>query len=192
MEELTLVFENNLEEVDIEYHHADRCDVICEICGKHIKYKHKRHMLSHSVDKPYECHLCNKRFRLPVVLKSHLKTHENVKPHQCKICGNCFVRPSVLRSHLLIHSGEKPYQCELCFSCFTQRSVLIRHLATHSDQKFYNCKLCNRKFRRKFSLEIHNQSKRHKLRVRIQLEDEKLTSNDAKEQPPILCVISAE
>lgn len=50
----------------------------CEICYKEFitEKSLKNHMLRHSDVKPFECLLCNKKFRQSIVLKAHVKGHE--------------------------------------------------------------------------------------------------------------------
>lgn len=166
------VFEDNLEDLhrfreantdnsDADsYRKRDQCDTICEICGKLIKFKPKRHMLTHSQDRNYSCHLCDKTFRMPFVLAAHLKTHFS-KSFQCKVCGIAFVRKSVLKIHARIHSGVRPYTCHICQSSFSQKAILFRHLDTHSDKKCFHCEQCNTSYRRKSTMEAHLRSKKH-------------------------------
>lgn len=168
MEEI-FVFEENLEKLE-RFHETTTTaaaspkatfETICKICGKCIRFKQNRHMLTHSADRPFSCHLCDKSFRLPVVLAAHLKTHDSVKPFRCKLCGQVFSRKSTLRIHQRIHSGIRPYECHLCLDTFSQKAILVRHLDTHSDKKMFHCAQCNTSYRRKSSLETHLRSRKH-------------------------------
>lgn len=172
MEEI-FVFEENLEK-QLERFHKDSakqessssprrsgCEIICKVCGKSIKYKQNRHMLTHSEDRPFSCPICPKSFRLPVVLAAHRKTHEAIKPFRCKVCGQDFSRKSTLRIHQRVHSGVRPYECHICMDSFSQKAILVRHLDTHSDKKMFHCKPCNTSYRRKSSLETHWRSRKH-------------------------------
>lgn len=164
------VFEENLEKLKLEKlegfsekkNNRDQCETICKVCGKLIKYKHNRHMLIHSPNRPYSCPVCLKSFRLRAILSSHLKTHySGHKPFKCNECGQQFLRKSTLVIHNRIHTGLRPFMCHVCSESFSQQAILVRHLDTHSDKKIFHCEQCNTSYRRKSSLETHLKSLKH-------------------------------
>ena len=58
-------------------------NTLCKTCGKLIPKKHfARHLLSHSEEKTFSCHICAKKYKTKDVLNCHLKTHrkpENIQ-----------------------------------------------------------------------------------------------------------------
>lgn len=68
----------------------------CEMCGKAFRdvYHLNRHKLSHSDEKPFECPICNQRFKRKDRMTYHVRSHEGgiTKPYTCGVCGKGFSR----------------------------------------------------------------------------------------------------
>ena len=74
----------------------------------------KRHMLTHSGEKPFSCKQCEFSCTQAVTLKRHMLTHSGQKPFNCAQCKYSCTRASHLKTHMLTHSGEKPFSCYQC------------------------------------------------------------------------------
>ncbi|CAH1256669.1 SYCP3 [Branchiostoma lanceolatum] len=97
--------------------------------------------------KQFKCPHCSYSTDLSKDLKRHMLTHTGERPHKCLTCGKGFTRKSNLKRHQRVHTGENPYRCEECGRSFNQQQHLTRHMLTHSGQKPYKCEHCDMRSR---------------------------------------------
>lgn len=83
----------------------------------------------------FTCSFCRKSFYTRWTLKRHVMSHTGEKPHSCDICCKSFASKWQLELHYRVHTGEKPYPCEICSKRFTTKSHLSRHRRTHSKNR---------------------------------------------------------
>ena len=82
----------------------------CHICGKVFSdtTRIKRHLLSHSKEKPFKCHICGWGFHQKCNMERHLASHTKVgEGHPCPRCNSWFTTKSVLSLHLKDAHNEK-------------------------------------------------------------------------------------
>ena len=82
----------------------------CHICGKVFgdSTRIKRHLLSHSKEKPYKCHICGWGFHQKCNMERHLASHTREgEGHACPRCNSWFTTKSVLSLHLRDAHGER-------------------------------------------------------------------------------------
>ncbi|XP_063076139.1 protein glass-like [Engraulis encrasicolus] len=106
---------------------------MCSICKRGfttLPYLRK-HLRSHSGERPFTCTICYKHFLCSSHLNIHLRTHTGERPYQCNTCGKCFTQQSSLKTHQSVHSGLRPYSCPHCGKSYTLQHHLKRHMATH-------------------------------------------------------------
>ena len=129
----------------------------CSVCKKGFRRAHylRKHMLTHTDERPCSCHDCGRRFRTQKYLMLHMVTHTKEKKHACNVCGKKFSRRGGLNTHMRVHSGEKPYRCETCDRAFTQSSALDLHRLTHTSEKAFMCSACGKAFRQLHQLRRH-------------------------------------
>ncbi|KAG7281420.1 hypothetical protein CRUP_029869 [Coryphaenoides rupestris] len=121
----------------------------CDMCGKAFRdvYHLNRHKLSHSDEKPFECPICQQRFKRKDRMTCHVRSHNGAvhKPYICSVCGKGFSRPDHLSCHVKhVHSSERPFKCQVtaCTSAFATKDRLRSHMIRHEGK--VTCNICGK------------------------------------------------
>ena len=138
----------------------------CSVCNKQfrIPYHLRRHMVTHTGQKPFPCHLCGKRYSQNSSLKDHMAEHTGSWRFTCQICNLHFKRRFRLQAHMLVHTGDeettetKFHECSICGKKFLMANHLKRHMISHLDTGKVACDICSKQFRNASKLELHVQS----------------------------------
>ncbi|XP_048373183.1 myc-associated zinc finger protein isoform X2 [Sphaerodactylus townsendi] len=139
----------------------------CEMCGKAFRdvYHLNRHKLSHSDEKPYQCPVCQQRFKRKDRMSYHVRSHDGAvhKPYICSHCGKSFSRPDHLNSHVRqVHSTERPFKCERCEAAFATKDRLRAHTVRHEEK--VPCHVCGKMLSSAYitdHMKVHSQGPNH-------------------------------
>ncbi|XP_032297645.1 myc-associated zinc finger protein-like [Coturnix japonica] len=119
----------------------------CEACGKAFRdvYHLRRHRLAHSDERPFQCPVCQQRFKRKDRMGHHLRGHQGAvhRPYACSHCPKAFSRPDHLNSHVRqVHSTERPFKCQTCEAAFATKDRLRAHAVRHEDK--VPCHVCGK------------------------------------------------
>ena len=76
------------------------CD-LCGKSFSQQRYLKLHSLRNHSDVNSHHCEVCYKGFTTPSSVKRHMLTHSGDKPYACKDCGRRFSQPRSLKLHLL-------------------------------------------------------------------------------------------
>ena len=93
----------------------------------------RRHMMSHTGEKPHTCNLCNFACSSTSGLNRHLMNHMQEKPYICNQCGKTFSANSLLEIHKRSVHVEATWKCEVCESCYKTKGDLKKHVIRKHD-----------------------------------------------------------
>ncbi|XP_074869996.1 vascular endothelial zinc finger 1 isoform X2 [Carettochelys insculpta] len=140
----------------------------CEMCGKAFRdvYHLNRHKLSHSDEKPFECPICNQRFKRKDRMTYHVRSHEGgiTKPYTCGVCGKGFSRYQVenpRRAQVLAFRNQEGLnyhskglgEPDILEDWPDHLSCHVKHV--HSTERPFKCQTCTAAFATKDRLRTH-------------------------------------
>ncbi|KAI5619297.1 hypothetical protein C0J50_21328 [Silurus asotus] len=126
----------------------------CSHCRKSFTELKNLQTHQQAHERAFGCNWCGKGFYQSADLRRHLRTHTGERPYLCTWCSKSFSQRSNLRRHMRIHTGERPYRCAHCERSFSDSHTLKKHQRKHYDER-YNCSICDQSFTVARSLQLH-------------------------------------
>lgn len=134
-------------------------EVMCSVEGCSMvcanNYTLKKHINNVHTDLPFECSICNKKFRRKSHLHEHkIEVHNEAAPYQCDKCSLSFVHFYLFQKHKNRHVT---YKCD-CGSIFEKWSPYLKHKKSECSvgKSSHVCAICQKTFSTKFNLTQHS------------------------------------
>lgn len=83
-----------------------------------------------------QCSYCDYKTGVSTNLKRHMLSHTNDKPFPCPFCSYRATQKLHLQSHILTHTGEKPYHCTYCDHKTTRKAYLKQHILRYHPESY--------------------------------------------------------
>ncbi|KAF7286020.1 hypothetical protein GWI33_008323 [Rhynchophorus ferrugineus] len=130
----------------------------CPVCSKVLKnnWYLKKHMLTHSEDRPHPCPKCNKKFKTSYQLKTHdVRMHGELQYFECDFCSAKLRSKGSWMIHRRRHLKEYVVKCEMCNMGFVTNQEYINHMGSKHGAGGHMCNICGRTCYDKAALQSH-------------------------------------
>ncbi|XP_005100958.1 zinc finger protein 814 [Aplysia californica] len=121
----------------------------CEKIFPTIYLLHGHQMSKHVQERPHECDICHKTFKLAHGLTAHKRTHQahRTPSYECKSCGRHFYSRSGRSTHKCKEeegAEESTLICQICGKIYRDNIFFTNHIeSNHSAETDLVCEFCD-------------------------------------------------
>lgn len=116
---------------DLNRHVKKHCKCYSNLLGNNLLLLF---LVFKPIQKRVTCSICNKEYEQRA-MKKHLRSHTGERPYPCQYCQKGFSSSNALKTHIRQHTKEKPYICEYCPMAFPQKVSLVTHIRSKHTKR---------------------------------------------------------
>jgi len=91
-----------------------------------------------NIKKHFQCDQCNKIFVNDAQIRRHVLTHTGEKPYCCRACNKRFLRNDYLLPHIRCHKTRRVHKCCVCKKTYHEWIKFIKHCLIHDASEYEN------------------------------------------------------
>ena len=132
----------------------------CPFCTKIMdQYSNmRRHILTHTGEKPFSCPYCVFACNQNTSLKAHIhRMHQNLFSN-VKIANKKYFYLIIFQISEPIRIGPSLFGCPYCPKTMKMKTDVKRHILIHTGEKPFSCLYCSYSCNRKTSMKSHMQT----------------------------------
>ena len=138
----------------------------CPFCTKIMDQfsNMRRHILTHTGEKPFSCPLCSFACNQNTSLKAHIqRMHQKYFLLVFYTNKKSFFSLIIFQSCEPIRLGPSLFGCPFCSKTMKGRGDVKRHILIHTGEKPFSCPYCNYCSNRQTSMKTHIRTTHHAI-----------------------------
>ncbi|KAJ8945350.1 hypothetical protein NQ314_009251 [Rhamnusium bicolor] len=115
----------------------------------------RKHLTSHSEERPFSCDLCDKKFKRKHEVSAHMRVHDGSMSFECDFCSKKLRSKGSWMIHRRRHLKDYVAKCEICSQGFVTNQEYNNHMGSKHSTSNHICNICGRGCYDKAALQGH-------------------------------------